>query len=94
MVQTYVTGYAIGETPDGDTQQYFDVGDIIYPKSGDSPNLFIATNVTYSQGQTQMYCNIRECTTDNDCEVNAPSYSSGITGAPLRTGECYAPTGY
>ena len=55
MVQTYVTGYAIGETPDGTTQQYFDVGDLIYPNSGESSNLFIATNVTYTQGQTQMY---------------------------------------
>lgn len=55
MVETHVTGYAIGETTDGATQQYFDVGDLIYPKSGDSSNIFIATNITYTQGQTQMY---------------------------------------
>ena len=94
MVQTYITGYAIGETPDGDTQQYFDVGDLIYPNSGDSPNMFIATNITYSQGQSQMYWNIRACSSDDDWAISNTNHSSGVVGAPLQTTECYEPTGY
>ena len=93
-IETKASGYAVGKTPDGATMQYYDVGDLVYPNSADSPSLFIAANITYTEKQTQMYWNIRKCLTNSDCKHTPSIHDSGVTGFPIRSEECYSPTGF